>query len=276
VVEPRSDLSHAANLLWMMEGGDPPAERVRYVESYLVLLADHGLNASTFAARVTAATLSDIYSSVTSGIGALKGPLHGGANEDVIRMLLEAGSESAALQHVHDRLNTKRKIPGFGHRVYRTEDPRATHLRAMSEELGKRTGHLDLYLTSKKIEQTMKQLGDGVLLCGHSVGAYILLKLLVERQATSNPAGIFLIATPFVGGKGWQLEGALEKSFAAKLPRQTPIFLYHCRDDTVVPFDHLLLYEEEIPQATVRIFNQGGHQLDNNLSRVAEDIRRIS
>ena len=124
----------------------------------LILHADHELNASTFAARVTAATLSDIYSAVTSAIGALKGPLHGGANEDVIRMLLEAGDASTALQHVHDRLANKIKIPGFGHRVYRTEDPRATHLRALSEELGRRTGHLDLYQTSKKIEETMKDL----------------------------------------------------------------------------------------------------------------------
>jgi citrate synthase len=124
----------------------------------LTLHADHELNASTFAARVTAATLSDIHSAVTSAIGALKGPLHGGANEDVIRMLLEAGSESAAIQVIRDRLAKKIKIPGFGHRVYRTDDPRATHLRAMSEELGRRTGHLDLYLTSKKVEETVKEL----------------------------------------------------------------------------------------------------------------------
>src|SRR5260370_23310539 len=123
----------------------------------LVLHADHELNASTFAARVTAATLSDIHSAVTSAIGALKGPLHGGANEDVIRMLLDAGDESTALAHVQAMLTEKKKVPGFGHRVYHTEDPRATHLRALSEELGRRTGHLDLYLTSKKIEETIKQ-----------------------------------------------------------------------------------------------------------------------
>ncbi len=81
---------------------------------------------------------------------------------------------------------------------------------------------------------------------------------------------------PFVGDKGWQLEGALESSFATKLPRNTPIFLYHCQDDAVVPFGHLQLYEQEIPQATIHIFNQGGHQLNNDLSRVAEDIKRIS
>ena len=123
----------------------------------LTLHADHELNASTFAARVVAATLSDIHSAVTAGIGALKGPLHGGANEEVIRMLLEAGDEDTALAHVQDMLANKKKIPGFGHRVYHTEDPRATHLRALSEELGRRTGHLDLYLTSKKIEETIKE-----------------------------------------------------------------------------------------------------------------------
>jgi citrate synthase len=149
-------LGFAANFLYTLTGKRPDDVMERVFDVALILHADHELNASTFAARVTAATLSDIHSAVTSAIGALKGPLHGGANEDVIRMLLQAGSESAALEHVRHRLANKIKIPGFGHRVYRTEDPRATHLRAMSEELGKRTGHLDLYLTSKKIEETMK------------------------------------------------------------------------------------------------------------------------
>jgi citrate synthase len=151
-------LSFAANFLYTLTGKKPDDVMEHVFDVALILHADHELNASTFAGRVTAATLSDIHSAVTSAIGALKGPLHGGANEDVIRMLLEAGSESAALQHVHDRLAKKIKIPGFGHRVYHTEDPRATHLRAMSEELGRRTGHLDLYLTSKKIEETMREL----------------------------------------------------------------------------------------------------------------------
>lgn len=158
VIEGDPKLGFAANFLYTLTGKKPDEVMERAFDVALILHADHELNASTFAARVTAATLSDIHSAVTSAIGALKGPLHGGANEDVIRMLLQAGSESAALQHVHDRLTNKVKIPGFGHRVYRTEDPRATHLRAMSEELGRRTGHLDLYLTSKKIEETVKEL----------------------------------------------------------------------------------------------------------------------
>lgn len=156
VLEGDPSLGFAANFLYTLNGKKPDDVMERAFDVALILHADHELNASTFAGRVTAATLSDIHSAATSAIGALKGPLHGGANEDVIRMLLQAGSESAALEHVHHRLSNKIKIPGFGHRVYRTEDPRATHLRSMSEELGRRTGHLDLYLTSKKIEETMK------------------------------------------------------------------------------------------------------------------------
>ena len=157
VVEGDSNLGFAANFLYTLTGNKPDDVMEHVFDIALILHADHELNASTFAARVTAATLSDIHSAVTSAIGALKGPLHGGANEDVIRMLLEAGDEKTALAHVQDMLANKKKIAGFGHRVYRTEDPRATHLRALSEELGRRTGHLNLYLTSKKIEETIKQ-----------------------------------------------------------------------------------------------------------------------
>jgi citrate synthase len=157
VVEGDPKLGFAANFLYALTGKAPDEVMEHVFDIALILHADHELNASTFAARVTAATLSDIHSAVTSAIGALKGPLHGGANEDVIRMLLAAGNESAALEHIKDMLATKKKVPGFGHRVYHTEDPRATHLRALSEELGRRTGHLDLYLTSKKIEETIKE-----------------------------------------------------------------------------------------------------------------------
>jgi citrate synthase len=150
-------LGLAANFLYTLTSNRPDDVMERAFDIALTLHADHELNASTFAARVTAATLSDIYSSVTSAIGALKGPLHGGANEEVIRMLLDAGSADKAIEHVKYRLANKIKIPGFGHRVYHTIDPRATHLAALSEEIGKRTGHLDLYQTSKLIEQHMKQ-----------------------------------------------------------------------------------------------------------------------
>jgi citrate synthase len=156
VVEGDPQLSFAGNFLYALTGKKPDDVMEHVFDIALILHADHELNASTFAARVVAATLSDIHSAVTAGIGALKGPLHGGANEEVIKMLLEAGDEKTALATVQDMLSGKRKVPGFGHRVYRTEDPRATHLRALSEELGKRTGHLDLYQTSKKIEETIK------------------------------------------------------------------------------------------------------------------------
>jgi citrate synthase len=149
-------LSFAANFLYMLTGKRPDDIMERAFDVALILHADHELNASTFAARVTAATLSDIYSSITSAIGALKGPLHGGANEDVIRMLLEVGEPDKAVERAKDMMARKVKIPGFGHRVYRTEDPRATHLRVMSEELGKRTGHVNLFLMSKRVEETVK------------------------------------------------------------------------------------------------------------------------
>src|SRR5690606_19872597 len=121
----------------------------------LILHADHELNASTFAARVTAATVSDVHSAVVSGIGTLKGPLHGGANADVMRMLLAIGedaSDERAEEVVRAKLARKEKIPGFGHRVYRTEDPRATHLRRLSKELGERAGHPRWFQLSQRIE----------------------------------------------------------------------------------------------------------------------------
>ncbi|HXJ38674.1 MAG TPA: citrate synthase [Bryobacteraceae bacterium] len=156
LVAPDASLSFAANFLYCLTGKRPDAVMERVFDVALTLHADHELNASTFAARVTAATLSDIYSAVTSGIGALKGPLHGGANEEVIRMLLEVGTSDKAVERVHEMFAKKTKIPGFGHRVYRTEDPRATHLRRMSEELGKSTGQEDLYLMSSRVEETVK------------------------------------------------------------------------------------------------------------------------
>jgi len=149
------NLSLAANFLYTLTGKRPDDLMEHAFDVALTLHADHELNASTFAARVTAATLSDIYSSITSAIGALKGPLHGGANQDVIRMLLQAGSPEGAVALAKETLAGKKKIPGFGHRVYHTEDPRATHLRALSEELARRTGHMELYLMSRRVEETV-------------------------------------------------------------------------------------------------------------------------
>jgi citrate synthase len=151
-----ASLSYAGNFLYCLTGKKPDEIMEHTFDVALILHADHELNASTFAARVTAATLSDIYSAVTSAIGALKGPLHGGANEEVIKMLLEVGTADKAVERVHEMFAKKIKIPGFGHRVYRTDDPRATHLRVMSEALGKSTGHEDLYLMSSRVEETVK------------------------------------------------------------------------------------------------------------------------
>ncbi|HZT30961.1 MAG TPA: citrate synthase [Bryobacteraceae bacterium] len=156
VIEGDPNLGFAANFLYTLTGRRPDDVMERAFDVALTLHADHELNASTFAARVTAATLSDIYSAATSAIGALKGPLHGGANQDVIRWLLEVGNEEAAVSKVRNTLAKKVKIPGFGHRVYRTEDPRATHLRVLSEELGKRTGHVKLYEISRSMEEEVK------------------------------------------------------------------------------------------------------------------------
>ncbi len=157
VVAGDPQLDFAANFLYTLTGKKPDEVMTRAFDVALILHAEHELNASTFAARVTAATLSDIYSAVTSAIGALRGPLHGGANEDVIKMLLEAGTADKAMQMVKDRLANKIKIPGFGHRVYHTLDPRATSLKGMAKELGERTGHVELYQISKQIEQYMKE-----------------------------------------------------------------------------------------------------------------------
>src|SRR3984957_14943901 len=157
VLEGDPKLGFAANFLYTLTGKKPDDVMEKVFDIALTLHADHELNASTFAARVVAATLSDIHSAVTAGIGALKGPLHGGANEEVIKMLLEAGSAAKAIEHVKYRLANKIKIPGFGHRVYKTTDPRATHLAELSEEVGKRTGHVDLYETSAQIEKYIKE-----------------------------------------------------------------------------------------------------------------------
>jgi citrate synthase len=157
VVEPDRSLSHAANFLLMLNGTKPAPTAERALDVALILHADHELNASTFAARVTAATLSDMYSGVVSAIGCLKGPLHGGANEAVFH-ILEAinGSGSDPVEYIKKMLAEKQKVPGFGHRVYHTEDPRATHLRKMSEDLGKSSGQAKWFQWSRAIELFVK------------------------------------------------------------------------------------------------------------------------
>ncbi len=157
IVEPDMSLTHAGNFLWMLNGEKPIAEAERALDVALVLHADHELNASTFAARVIAATLSDVHSAITGAIGALKGPLHGGANEAVMKLLYEIDAAGAdPVEYVRDLLARKVKISGFGHRVYKTEDPRATHLRRMSKDLGTAAGNARWYEMSEKIEGFVK------------------------------------------------------------------------------------------------------------------------
>jgi len=157
IVPPNRSLSHAANFLWMLNGAMPTETAVKTLDMALILHADHELNASTFAARVIAATLADIHSAVTGAIGALKGPLHGGANEATMRVL-NAIDETGAdpVEYVKNMLAAKQKISGFGHRVYKTEDPRATHLRRMSEQLGKDAGQPKWFEISRAIETYIK------------------------------------------------------------------------------------------------------------------------
>src|SRR5947207_490858 len=157
IVEPDRSLSHAANFLLLLNGTKPSETAERALDIALILHADHELNASTFAARVVAATLSDMHSAVSAAIGALKGPLHGGANEAIFH-ILQAIDKSATnpVDYVKGMLAQKKKIPGFGHRVYHTEDPRATHLRKMSADLGKSNGQTKWFEMSQNIEEFVK------------------------------------------------------------------------------------------------------------------------
>src|SRR5512143_3830661 len=154
LVDPDRALSHAGNFLYMLNGKVPSEAATRALDIALILHADHEFNASTFAARVTPATLSDTHSAITSAIGALKGPLHGGANEAVFQILQQISDSGAdPVDYIKGMLAQKKKIPGFGHRVYTTEDPRATHLRQMSRDLGYSSGQAKRFEASPKIEQ---------------------------------------------------------------------------------------------------------------------------
>ena len=155
-IRPIPAKSIAYNFLYTLHGQEPDPEMVKVFDVALILHADHELNASTFAARVTAATMADMYSAVTSAIGALKGPLHGGANEQVMKLLQEIGDPAKAEAWVLDALAKKVKVPGFGHRVYRTEDPRATVLRRYAEHLSRLAGDTRLFEIAQIIERTMR------------------------------------------------------------------------------------------------------------------------
>ncbi len=154
-VKPNPELNIAANFLYMLKGEAPSEYDARVFDVALVLHADHELNASTFTARVVAGTLADMYGAVTAAIAALSGPLHGGANTNVMKMLLEIGEPAGVESYIKKALAEKRKIMGFGHAVYRTEDPRATHLRRFSKEMGERAGNTKWYEISRQVEEVM-------------------------------------------------------------------------------------------------------------------------
>ena len=183
-IQPDPVLGHAANFLYMLTGERPSPLETRAFDVALVLHADHELNASTFVARVAAATLTDLHSAVVGAIGALKGPLHGGANADVMRMLLEIGKDAPvekAEAFVRAKLARKEKIPGFGHRVYHTEDPRATHLRRMSQDLGQRARETQWFEMSRRIEVLVKaEKGLNPNVDFYSASTYYALKIPID------------------------------------------------------------------------------------------------
>lgn len=154
---PKSNLSHAGNFMYLLNGREPSDDETRAMDLVLILHAEHGFNASTFAARVIGATLSDMYSVIAGAIGALKGPLHGGANTEVIRALIEIGDVSQVDQWVQAVLDRKGKFMGFGHAVYQVEDPRARHLKELSRRLGREKGEPKWYDISVKLEERVKQ-----------------------------------------------------------------------------------------------------------------------
>jgi citrate synthase len=156
-ISPNPDLCHSANFLYMLTGEVPSKTAARVLDVALILHADHSLNASTFAARITASTLSNLHSSVVSAIGTLKGSLHGGANEEVMRMLLEIGDKSRVEQYMRGALSAKKKIPGFGHRVYKVNDPRATWLQKLSKDVSEDRGDTRWYEMSEQIREFMQE-----------------------------------------------------------------------------------------------------------------------
>ncbi len=180
-LEPKKELAHAANFLYLLNGKEPTAIEARAFDVALILHADHEFNASTFAARVTAATLADMYSDIVSAMGALSGPLHGGANEAVVRMLLTIGSPEGVEKYIHDKLAAKEKIMGFGHAVYQTEDPRATHLRHLSREMGERQGDNKWFEISRRLEEVVnKEKGLKANVDFYSASTYYMLGIPID------------------------------------------------------------------------------------------------
>ncbi len=152
-IEPRHDLGHAANFLYMLGGEEPDPQAAQALETYFVLLADHGMNASTFSARVTASTLGDVYSAVVTALGTLKGPLHGGASQAAMEQLIEIGSVENVDAWFEHKMANKERLFGFGHRVYKVEDPRATILRRLARQAAEGTGNTRWYDIAARLEE---------------------------------------------------------------------------------------------------------------------------
>ena len=159
-VAPRDDLGHAANYLYMLSGEAPSAERARGLETYLNTVSDHGLNASTFAARVIISTESDMISAITGAIGALKGPLHGGAPGPALDMVFEIETADRAEEVMRGKLDRGERLMGFGHRVYKVRDPRADVLSVAAERMYRADGDMGLYNLTREVEQTAVRLLD--------------------------------------------------------------------------------------------------------------------
>lgn len=214
-LEPRKDLGIAANFLYLITGAEPIAKTVEVMDASLTLYAEHGFNASTFACRVTCATLSDLYSGIVSGIGTLRGPLHGGANEEAMKMILEIGDASNAQAWIDDALATKKKIMGFGHREYKKGDSRAMYMTKVAKELGQEQGNTKYGDIADILEKTMldrKNLHPNVDF--PAAYAYYLLGIPIDLYTP-----IFVVARV----SGWSAH-AIEQLANNRLIRPTVIY----------------------------------------------------
>ena len=157
IIKADPERGHAEDFLRMLHGNEPSKIQINALNLYLILLADHGFNASTFSARVTAGTLANLHSAITSAVGTLSGPLHGGANEKAMDMILEVGKPENASKYIENAFNNKQKIMGFGHRVYKVDDARRIHLKNMTELVCKENGNMEIYRTAEEIEKQVRK-----------------------------------------------------------------------------------------------------------------------
>lgn len=225
---PRPDLGEAAHFLYLITGEEPGAEAAKTLDVAYIIHADHGMNASTFSARVTIATLSDIYSAVTSAIGTLKGPLHGGANEGVIHMLEEIGSEDKVDDWVEERLARKEKIMGIGHRVYRVLDPRAPHLREMAIKLTAELGEPKWIRMSERIAAIMKE--------RKGLNANVDFYSATVYHSLGIPTDLFTPIFAISRAAGWTAQ-VLEQLEDSRLYRPLTLYTGPAEDLPVPPLD---------------------------------------